>query len=102
MPNHLLARRFVGLTVTLTKQKLCHLVGPQTQELEQARQLAGGDDTPLLQILDRGSYSQHAHNLLLDMHTQGQLDYLAQIKKASPRSGKAFCRSCAITPNNHN
>jgi hypothetical protein len=83
MPYHLLARRFVGLTVTLTKQKLCHLVGPQTQELGQARQLAGGDDTPLLQILDRGSYSQHAHNPLLDMHTQGQLDYLAQIKRTS-------------------
>jgi hypothetical protein len=83
MPYHLLARRFGGLCVTLTKRKLCHLAGPQTQEMIQARQLAGGDDTPLFEILDRGSYSQHAHTALMQMHTEGQLDYLAQIKRTS-------------------
>jgi len=83
MPYHLLARRFVGLCVTLTKRKLCHLAGPQTQEMIRARQLAGGDDTPIFEILDRGSYSQHAHTPLMHMHTEGQLDYLAQIKRTS-------------------
>ncbi|MCP4451832.1 MAG: hypothetical protein GY809_10250 [Planctomycetes bacterium] len=83
MPYHLLARRFVGLCVTLTKRKLCHLAGPQTQEMIHARRLAGGDDTPLFEILDRGSYSQHAHTPLMQMHTEGQLDYLAQIKRTS-------------------
>jgi hypothetical protein len=49
----------------------------------QARQLAGGDETPLFQILDRGSYSQEAHTALLQMHTEGQRDYLAQIKRTA-------------------
>ena len=83
MPFHLLARRFVGLCVTLTKRKLCHIAGPQTQEMIQARQLASADDTPLFQILDRGSYSQQAHTPLMQMHTEGQLDYLAQIKRTA-------------------
>jgi hypothetical protein len=47
MPFHLLARRFVGLAVPLSKRKLCHLVGPQSQEMVWARQLAGDDDTPI-------------------------------------------------------
>jgi hypothetical protein len=58
MPFHLLGRRFVGLCVTLTKRKLCHLAGPQSQEMVQARQLAGGDETPIFEILDRGSYRE--------------------------------------------
>lgn len=83
MPFHLLARRFVGLGVTLTKRKLCHLVGPQTQEMIQARHLASGDDSPLFEILDRGSYSHQAHTPLLDLHAEGRLDYLAQIKRTA-------------------
>lgn len=83
MPFHLLARRFLGLCVTLTKCKLCHIAGPQTQEMIHARQLAGGDNTPIFEILDRGSYSQDAHTPLMHMHTEGQLDYLAQIKRTS-------------------
>jgi hypothetical protein len=73
----------VGLWVTLTKRKLCHVAGPQSQELIQARQAAGGDDTPLFQILDRGVYSQQAHTALLHLHHQGQLDYLAQLKRTA-------------------
>ena len=69
MPYHLLARRFVGLCVTLTKRKLCHIAGPQTQEMVQARQVAGGDDTPIFEILDRGSYSQDARPYLPDANT---------------------------------
>lgn len=83
MPYHLLARRFVGLWVTLTKRKLCHIAGPQSQEMVQARQVAGGDDTPLFEILDRGSHSQQAHTPLLEMHAADQLDYLAQIKRTA-------------------
>jgi hypothetical protein len=83
MPFHLLARRFVALGVTLTKHKLGHMVGPQSQEMIQARQLAGGDETPLFQILDRGSHSQQAHTALLQLYTAGQLDYLAQIKRTA-------------------
>jgi hypothetical protein len=83
MPYHLLARRFVGLCVTLTKRKLCHLAGPQSQEMVQTRQLAGGDDSPIFEILDRGSYSQQAHTALLHMHGEGQLDYLAQLKRTA-------------------
>ena len=83
IPFHLLARRFMGLRVTLTKQKLCHLAGPQSKEMVTARQSAGGDDRPIFEILDRGSHSQEAHRDLLQLHSQGHLDYLAQIKRTA-------------------
>jgi hypothetical protein len=84
MPFHLLARRFVGLAVTLTQRKLGHMVGPQSQEMIQARQLAGDQaEMPLFQILDRGSHHQQAHTDLLHLSTAGHLDYLAQIKRTA-------------------
>jgi len=81
MTFHLAARRFLGLLVTLTPCKLSHVAAPVLQEMHLARQLAGGDDEPLFEILDRGSYSQEAHRGLLKMHAAGQLEYLAQIRR---------------------
>ena len=61
MHFHLAARRFVGLCVTTTKQKLCHVAAPMLREAHHARQLASGENTPLFEILDCGSYSQDSH-----------------------------------------
>jgi len=82
MTFHLAARRFVGLRVTPTKQKLSHLAAPLLQEMTQARQAAGSDQTPpLFEILDRGSYSQEAHRDLLAGYTAGQWTYLAHLRR---------------------
>ncbi|MCX7681040.1 MAG: hypothetical protein N2508_03575 [Anaerolineae bacterium] len=84
MTFHLAARRFVGLLVTTTRQKLSHVAAPLLQEMAQARQAAGGDpDVLILEILDRGSYSQDAHRDLLAGHTIGQWDYLAQLRRTA-------------------
>ena len=83
MTFHLAARRFLSLLVTSTKRKLCHVAAPVLQEMRHARQLAGGDDDPIFEILDRGSYSKEAHRDLLGMHAAGQLDYLALIRRTS-------------------
>jgi hypothetical protein len=81
MTFHLAARRFLSLLVTSTQRKLSHVAAPVLQEMHHARQLAGGDDDPLFEILDRGSYSQEAHRDLLEMHAAGQLEYLTQIRR---------------------
>lgn len=82
MAFHLAARRFVGLVVTTTKQKLSHVAVPMLQEMAQARRAADGDPaTPLFEILDRGSYSQDAHRDLLSGHAAGQWDYLAHLRR---------------------
>lgn len=81
MTFHLAARRFLGLWVTSTKRKLSHVAAPILEEMLHARQQAGGDDTPIFEILDRGSYSKEAHRDLLDLHTGGQVDYLALIRR---------------------
>jgi len=83
MTFHLAARRFLSLLVTSTKRKLCHVAAPVLQEMRHARQLASGDDDPIFEILDRGSYSKEAHRDLIEMHTAGQLEYLALIRRTS-------------------
>jgi hypothetical protein len=83
MTFHLLARRFVGLAVTSTRRKLCHVAAPHLREMYHARQLAGGDDTPIFEILDCGSYSQDAHRELLALHAAGHLDYLTRLRRTA-------------------
>jgi hypothetical protein len=85
MTFHLAARRFLGLRVTSTKRKLCHVAAPILSEMAHARQLAGGDgeETPIFEILDCGSYSQDAHRELLAMHFGGQADYLARVRRTA-------------------
>jgi hypothetical protein len=81
MHFHLAARRFVGLCVTTTKQKLCHVAAPMLREVHHTRQLAGGEDSPIFEILDCGSYSQDSHRDLLAMHAAEQIDYLTPIRR---------------------
>ena len=83
MTFHLTARRFVGLEVTTTKKKLSHVVAPHLKEMLHARKLAGGDDTPILEILDNGSYSQDAHTELFHLHQAGQTDHLTPIRRTA-------------------
>jgi ribosomal protein L32 len=81
MTFHLAARRFVSLCVTSTKRKLSHVAAPNLREMYYTRQLVGGDDTPIFEILDCGSYSQDAHRELLVMHADGQIEYLTPIRR---------------------
>ena len=86
MTFHLAARRFLGLCVTTTKRKLCHVAVPVLREMAHARWLVGGgeaDTVPVFEILDCGSYSQDAHRELLAMHFGEQVDYLARIRRTA-------------------
>jgi len=83
MTYHLAARRFVGLTVTSTRTKLCHVAATCLLEMHQARQLAGGDATAMLEILDGGSYSQQAHRELLTLKDTESVDYLTRLRRTA-------------------
>ena len=84
MTFHLAARRFVGLCVTNTKRKLCHVVAPILREMDRARQWVNdgaANTSPIFEILDCGSYSQDAHRELLAMHFEERLHYLTRIRR---------------------
>jgi hypothetical protein len=86
MTFHLSARRFVGLCVTNTKRKLCHVAAPILGEMEHARQQvrdSAADTSPIFEILDCGSYSQDAYRDLLKMHFEERVECLARIRRTA-------------------
>jgi len=83
---HLPARRFVGLCVTNTKHKLCHVAASILGEMDNARQKVSdeaADTSPIFEILDCGSYSQEAYRDLLEMHSDEQVELLARVRRTA-------------------
>lgn len=79
MTFHLMARRFLGLEVTDTRHKLCHVAASQLQEAVTVYQPGGGTAELGFEILDCGSYSQEAHDELGQLHREQHIHYLARI-----------------------